>query len=169
MRVVREEPDLARFAATVADAMHSAQLSSVASDGLRVRTEPNGETRLVLARVSEEVSRVFTESLDELVSPPAAPRYVVPRYTLDPAGSATVAGWRVLLDHLRPDGEVWHAVPTVFGVNAGLVRHFTRGWHTWIGLGEPVYTGNPTGAGALAASAGMSPLDVTTVLRPSWA
>src|SRR5690625_4279797 len=94
VRVVREEPDLARFAATVADAMHSAQLSSVASDGLRVRTEPNGETRLVLARVSEEVSRVFAESLDELVSPPAAPRYVVPRYTLDPAGSATVAGWR---------------------------------------------------------------------------
>ena len=63
---------------------------------------------------------------------------------------------------------VWHPVPAALGTKAELAQAFAASWQTWVGGGPAVYTGNPEGAGALAASRGTNPLDATSVLRLSW-
>ncbi|UYM04596.1 DEAD/DEAH box helicase family protein [Solicola gregarius] len=154
------------YAAAVADGLLSAELCPAGSEALRIDVEPDGEIRLRLHGVGEEASRLFAESLDEVLAPLAEPRYVVPRYVL---GDATrVDGWRQLVRALRPEGVAWHAVPRVLGVNASRARAYERGWNAWVSGGQALYTGSPTGAGILAANTGIDPFEADTVLRPAW-
>jgi superfamily II DNA or RNA helicase len=171
VRAVTAPIDLARFGYAVADAMRTAGLASVGADAVRVEVEPDGEYRLQLDGVDTATSAVFAGALDELVSPVADPRYLVPRYLLGsaPGWSASGAGWRLLLTRkLRPDGVVWHAVPTALGVRRELVDAFVTAWNGWVSGGAAVFSGNPDGAGVLASCRGFAPLDVETVLRPAW-
>jgi hypothetical protein len=69
---------------------------------------------------------------------------------------------------VRPDGEVWHPVPTVLGVNANKAGAYRRAWTRWIGDGRLLFTGSPEGAGVLAAQQGADPFAATTVLRRHW-
>ncbi len=117
-----------------------------------------------------EVSSAFATALDEVVSAPVSPRYLVPRFVIgaDPRFSPVVAGWRLLARSLRPDGVVWHAVPSCLGVNAERVDGFVRAWHTWVSGGTALFTQQPEGAGVLAAHHGVDPLDVRTVMRTGW-
>jgi hypothetical protein len=70
---------------------------------------------------------------------------------------------------LRPDGVVWHAVPTVLGVNAERAAAYAKAWDHWVGGGQPVYTGSPEGQGILAAQQGTDPFAASTVMRRQWA
>ena len=99
------------------------------------------------------------------MAPIAQPRYLVPRYLVGDVGPLDLV--RPLAAY-RPDGVVWHPVPSALGTKAELAQAFAAGWQTWVGGGPAVYTGNPEGAGALAASRGTNPLDATSVLRLSW-
>ncbi|HLR83837.1 MAG TPA: DEAD/DEAH box helicase, partial [Nocardioidaceae bacterium] len=137
------------YASAVADGLRDAGLSPAGSDALRIDVDPEGEIRLRLDGVTEDVSRMFAESLDEVLAPLAEPRYVVPRYLLDDPGWS--AGWRLLVRALRPDGIVWHAVPSVLGVNARRTRAYQRAWNTRVSGGTALYTGSAAGAGVLAA------------------
>ena len=38
---------------------------------------------------------------------------------------------------IRSDGVVYHAVPTVLGVNAERAAAYARAWDHWVGGGEP--------------------------------
>ena len=154
------------YAAAVADGLRHADLSPSGSESLRIDVEPDGEIRMRLGGVAEQVSRLFAEALDEVLAPLADPRYVLPRYLL--ADPSWAAGWRLLVRALRPDGVVWHAVPRVLGVNAGRARAYERAWNTWVSGGEALYTGSPEGAGVLAAHRGFDPFDADTVLRAAW-
>ena len=69
---------------------------------------------------------------------------------------------------IRPDGEVWHAVPSVLGANAERAAAYGKAWDHWIGGGEPVYTGSPEGQGILAAQQGTDPFAASTVMRRQW-
>lgn len=171
VRAVAALVDLARYAYAVADALHTAGLASVGAEAVRVEIEAAGEYRLQLDGVDTATSTVFTGALDDLVSAVGDPRYLVPRYLLGtkPGWSPESAGWRLLLARkLRPDGVVWHAVPTALGVRRELVDAFATAWNGWVSGGSAVFTGNPDGAGVLASSRGFAPLDVDTVLRPAW-
>ncbi len=170
-RAAADSIDLARYAYAVADALHTAGLASVGAEAVRVEIEPDGEYRLQLDGVDTATSAVFAGALDDLVSTVGDPRYLVPRYLLGskPGWSPDGAGWRFLLTRkLRPDGVVWHAVPTALGIRRELVDAFVSAWNGWVSGGSAVFTGNPDGAGVLAASRGFVPLDVETVLRPAW-
>ena len=70
---------------------------------------------------------------------------------------------------IRSDGVVYHAVPTVLGVNAERAAAYAKAWDHWVGGGEPVYTGSPEGQGILAANQGTDPFDASTVMRRQWA
>ena len=97
----------------------------------------------------------------------ASPRYAVPRWVLvGPVDNAD--GVRAALGRLRPDGEVWHTVPSVLGTTGPRAQAFARAWDHWVGGGQAVYTGSPAGAGVLATHRGSDPFDVTTVLRVQW-
>lgn len=170
-RAVAAQIDLARYAYAVADALHTAGLTSVGAEAVRVEIEPDGEYRLQLNGVDTATSAVFAGALDDLVSTVGEPRYLVPRYLLGtrPGWSPQSAGWRLLLTRkLRPDGVAWHAVPTALGIRRELVDAFVTAWNGWVSGGSAVFTGNPDGAGVLAGSRGFAPLDVETVLRPAW-
>ena len=160
------EPPLMRFAYVVADALEAIGLSPRGAGGVVARIEPDGSYRLSLADVDTTTSERFALALDELLTPMAAPRYVIPRYVLDPAGPPKARAW--LDGTARADGVVYHAVPSVFGQNRSRSAAFAAAWNTWVSGGEPVYTNTPEGEGVLATHRGEDPLSASTVLRVAW-
>ena len=115
-------------------------------------------------------SAAFAEAIDELLSPLAAPRYVVPRLVIpEPRsrlGRLRLGGRRLLR---RPvlAAVVYHAVPTVLGNHRHRVDMF-GGLDMLVSPGKPLYTGSPEGSGALAAQRGEDPFAVTTQMRTLW-
>ncbi len=170
-RVLAEDlarpPSIEQVAQAVADALHEAGLSPVGAAEVRVEVDEMGERRCSLAGVDPDTSATFAAALDEVVSPMGSPRYAVPRWVLvGPVDNAD--GVRAALGRLRPDGEVWHTVPSVLGTTGARAQSFARAWDHWVGGGQAVYTGSPAGAGVLATHRGSDPFDVTTVLRVQW-
>ena len=108
-------PSIEQVAYAVADGLHDAGLSPVGADGGPRRGRHRRASGAARWRASPPaVSAAFATALDEVVSPMASPRYVLPRWVLqEPVDNAD--GIRAALGRLRPDGEVWHSVPTVLG------------------------------------------------------
>lgn len=160
-------PGIGQIARAVADGLHGAALVGRGADGVVVDIEPDGEYRCLLHGVTEEHSDLFAAALDEALGPVDRPRYVVPRWVVGPG-----AGWLRALGasyaRVTAEGEVWHPVPSVLGVNAARARAYALAWDHWVGGGNAVYTGSPEGAGVLAAQQGADPFDVTTVMRRHW-
>jgi superfamily II DNA or RNA helicase len=161
------DPPLLRFAYAVADALRACDLSPRGAEGVVPRVEPDGSYRLSIADVDATTSERFALALDEVLSPIAAPRYVMPRYVLHP-GPARQRTKEWLAGTARADGVVYHAVPAVLGQNRGRADLFAAAWNRWISAGEPVYTNTPEGEGVLATHRGEDPLSATTVLRVAW-
>ncbi len=160
-------PSIEQVAYAVADGLRDAGLSPHGAEAVRVEVDDLGERRCALDGVTPEVSATFATALDEVVSPMAEPRYVLPRWVLsEPVDNAD--GVRAAFGRLRPDGEVWHSVPTVLGTTGERAQVFARAWDDWVGGGPAVYTGSPEGEGVLVTHRGSDPFDVTTVLRLSW-
>lgn len=163
--------DPLRIAYAVADGLHAAGLTPAGATAVAARIDETGEYRIALHDVPAEASREFAVALDEALSAMASPRYVIPRYVMDPpvgVGARLRAGSALLLGRLRPDAVVWHAVPTALGTNAKRVRGFAQAWRRWVSSGEPLYTGSPEGEGVLASHRGNDPMQATTALRLSW-
>lgn len=166
-------PDPVRIAYAVADGLHAAGLAPAGASAVTARVDADGEYRIGLTGADVEVSERFATGLDEALSPLASPRYVVPRYLLaqpadDSPGAVREAGNALLRRQLRADAVVWHAVPTVLGVNAGAANAYAEAWRRWVSAGMPLYTGSPEGTGVLAEHRGTDPPDVTTARRLSW-
>jgi len=130
--------------------------------------DADGEYRCLLAGVPEPESDLFATALDEALAPIGSPRYVVPRWPVSDPSRGFVDVARAAYGRVRPDGEVWHPVPTALGVNAARATAYGAAWSHWVGGGPAVYTGSPEGAGVLAAQRGSDPFDVTTVMRRHW-
>jgi superfamily II DNA or RNA helicase len=160
-------PSLEQIACAVADGLHDAGLAPYGAEAVQVEIDVGGVRRCSMVAVSPDVSATFATALDEVVSPMAQPRYVVPRWVLhDPVDNAD--GARAALGRLRPDGEVWHTVPTALGTTGKRAKVFAVAWDRWVGGGAAVYTGSPEGEGVLVTHRGSDPFDVTTVLRTQW-
>jgi hypothetical protein len=170
-RVLADElvrpPGIDQIAKAVADALRETGLSARGAEAVRVVLDEQGTYRCALEGVEPGVSATFAGALDEVISPMASPRYVVPRSVLVPP-VGNLAGARAALRLLRQDGVVWHSVPTVLGTNAKGAQTFARAWDHWVGGGPALYTGSPEGEGVLATHRGSDPFDVTTVLRTQW-
>lgn len=164
---------LGHVAAAVADGLHRAGRSPVGSEALRVQVAPDGTTSYALAGVPEDVSARFATAFEEVVSPMASPRYVVPRrLTSAPAGlDGLKRGWRSR-GRQQPDGEVWHTVPSALADRREAADAFAAAWHHWTGGDSTpvraVYAHSPEGAGVLATHRGEDPFAVTCVVRRVW-
>ncbi len=165
LALLRTEPDTVQLAYALADGLHGAGLTSAGAEAVEWHVAADGRQRILLDTDVERDSAIFAEALAELLAPIAQPRYLVPRYLAGDPGPLDAI--RPLAAY-RPRGVVWHPVPSALGAKAELAQAFAAGWQTWVGGGPAVYTGNPEGAGALAASRGTNPLDATSVLRLSW-
>ena len=164
---LKRSPSIEQVAHAVADAMHDAELSPVGAEKVQAVLDEQGEYRCVLGGVDADVSAAFATALDEVVSPMASPRYVLPRWVLTGAVD-NVDGLRAALGRLRPDGEVWHSVPTVLATTGTRAQAFARAWDHWVGGGPAIYTGSPEGEGVLMTNRGSDPFAVTTVMRTQW-
>jgi hypothetical protein len=160
--------DIAR---ATADALHVAGLAS--KDGAAVVVEPmrDGSYRTRLGGVPAGESAVFTTALDEVLSPLAQPRYVVPRLIVSPPrgplAAAGLAARRLVTGHL-PGSVVYHAVPSALGARKQLAAAFERAWNKRVSPGKMLFTGSPEGTGILAAQRGDDPFAVTTQIRTLW-
>lgn len=164
-------PSLEQVAYAVADGLHAAGLSDRGAESVHVEVDEEGEYRCLLHGVPPAVSATFATALDEVVSPMASPRYVLPRYLLEPPAPGArglVQGLRAATGLQRPTGEVWHSVPTVLGTNKANAQAFARAWDHWVGGGPATWTGSPEGEGVLVTHRGHDPFAVTTVLRVHW-
>ena len=170
-------PSVVRIASAVADGLLGAGLTRRGSDSVEVVVDHEGEYRCLLRDVDATEAGLFVEALEEAVSPIGLPRYLVPRWVRTKRIRKGALGrwterWSAVLagfGRIRSDGVVWHAVPTVLGVNAERAAAYAKAWDHWVGGGEPVYTGSPEGQGILAANQGTDPFDASTVMRRQWA
>ncbi|MEI7059108.1 DEAD/DEAH box helicase family protein [Nocardioides sp. CCNWLW239] len=164
---LRRRPSVGAVGAAVADALVATGRTSVGADGLEIAVDTDGSYRLHLAGVPEEESALFAASLEEALSPIAAPRYLVSRPVV---GDLDVLE-RLRLGisgHHRAQAEAWHAVPAALGRRAADARAFQNAWEHWVGGSGLLYTASPEGAGILAAQRGADPFDLTTVIRRHW-
>jgi superfamily II DNA or RNA helicase len=168
---VEPDPPAARFAYAVADALAACGLSRRGAEAVRVRPEPDGGYRYSLTDVDAAASERFAQALDEVLSPVTTPRYLVPRYVVDRRTESAERRRRArdwLRGRARPDGVVYHAVPSVFGQKRQRTAAFVEAWNTWVSGGSAIYAGSAEGAGVLATHRGADPFAATTVLRVAW-
>nr|WP_218860903.1 DEAD/DEAH box helicase family protein [Nocardioides panzhihuensis] len=164
---LRRRPTVGAVGAAVADGLKETGQTSLGADGLEIAVDSDGSYRLHLAGVPEEESALFAASLEEALSPIAAPRYLVSR----PVVGDLTALKRLRLGvvgHHTAGGEAWHAVPTALGRRAADAKAFRAAWEHWVGGAALLYTGSPEGVGILAAQRGADPFDVTAVIRRHW-
>ncbi|MDQ1247146.1 MAG: hypothetical protein QG597_1516, partial [Actinomycetota bacterium] len=160
-RIAADEPGITTYASVVAEA-----LGQPAS---RVRMQlRDGITTVDLPGPAAEA---FAAALDEVVSEPGQPRYVIARPVLPPlppdrAGQVRLA--RSAAKGALDVPLVCHAVPAVFGARAEALVPFTAAWRERIADTEPLYTKNPAGAGLLASADPVSPAGVDTGIRVLW-
>ncbi len=160
---------LGLVAAAVADGLRGAGLSPVGSEALHRSVSPDGVESYSLRSADEAVSARFAKAFEEVASPMSDPRYVVPRWvTSPPHGLDGLARGLRSLQCDRPDGEVWHTVPSVLADTRAHADAFATAWAHWVRGGPAVYARSPEGAGALAATRGQDPFDVTCVIRRVW-
>lgn len=165
-------PDPFAFACAVADALREAGLSEAGAAAVTAAVERDGTYRLVLTGVDAPTSALFVAALDELLAPLVSPRYLVPRHLVETIPERPEALRRAGRDWLAgdapPNAVVYHAVPSVLGVNARRVRAFVAAWNRWVSDGDAVRTATPEGEGILLAHRGLDPFAATTALRVAW-
>jgi hypothetical protein len=159
------------MAMAAADALHEAGLVSRDAAAVQLEVLPGGGYRARLRDVSAPESATFAAALDEILSPLAQPRYIMPRLFLpQPAGrrAAIALAVRRLTGRSVPATVVYHAVPAALGANRKLAQVFARAWNARVSPGALLYTGSPEGAGIIAAQRGDDPFAVTTQFHTLW-
>lgn len=166
LREVAERFDLPAMAYAVADALHKAGLIPRGAEGVAVEPDETGSYRVELRGVPLVDSQRFALALDEVISPPVRPRYVIPRYVVSPG---LRAGRRLMKGRAEENTVVYHAVPEALTGNVRSAGLFGDAWNHWVSAGRPIYGHGPKGDALLLAQGGGSPLDVSTAMRVSWA
>lgn len=159
------------MAIATADALHAAGMTSKDGAVVRVEALADGSYRARLEEVPARESDLFSTALEEVLSPLAQPRYVIPRLIIPPppgrSAAIRLAAHRVLAGHV-PASVVYHAVPTILGTRKQLATAFQQAWNRHVSPGDLVYAGSPEGTGILAAQRGDDPFAITTQIRTLW-
>ncbi len=138
---------------------------------LRVVLQQDGYYRCYLASASPEDGALFAEALDEVLSPLANPRYLIPRFV----AAAPRSLWQALGELVRnaipgrPGAPcVYHAVPAYFGADKQRARAFRRAWNRHVSPGHLLPCQHPRAQAILARQRGQNLFAVTTQLRTLW-
>ncbi len=161
------------FGAAVAEGLRDAGLisSSLGEASVRVVAQQDGFYRCYLNDASRDESRLFAESLDELLGPIDGAHYIVPRYVEGQPRSAFEA-LRVVLrgapSKTRGRNVVYHAVPAALGENRERATAFERAWNRYVSGGPALYFKDPQAQAILELQRGEDPFAVTTQMRTLW-
>ncbi|OUZ08866.1 hypothetical protein BHE97_12085 [Aeromicrobium sp. PE09-221] len=163
-RETAREVGMVGHAYVVADALALAGLYEPGASGVEVLIDAMGAYRFSLRDESED--GIFAQALEELLAPISVPRYLVARQLAPPADVGT--GWAVLFGRARPIGRTWYAVPGEFARRRDRREAFAQSWARWFGRSTLYAVDSPEGEAALAASAGLAPAAVHTLVRSAW-
>jgi hypothetical protein len=136
---------LLAFGRAVAQTMGQGLRASVV-----VQPDPDGSWVLRLQGQSADASRLFGESVEQILLPVDFPRYIVSR---------RLGTGRAIM---------WHAVPDAFGVNKTSAAAFAEQWRVFVSRGELLYTGSAEGAAVAQTVRGLDPMDLTTAMYAEW-
>ena len=161
------------LAAAVAEALKSTGGVSekLGPESVRVVVQEDGYYRCLLDGATADESALFAESMDELLSPLAAPRYIIPRYVVEkPRSLVQTALLALRLSAGKKTGSsvVYHAVPAWLAANKDRATAFAQSWNRYVSAGEPLYWKDPQAQAIQAAQHGEDPFDVTTQMRSLW-
>ena len=134
-------------------------------DSVRLIVQADGFYRCFLDGATAEESALFADSMDELLSPLAAPRYIIPRYVVERPGSIVRLAWLAAqLSAGKKTGSavVYHAVPAWLAANKERAGAFARSWNRYVSAGDPLYWKDPAAQAILEAQHGDDPFDITT-------
>lgn len=162
---------LTAIAMSVAEALCSDGSPTGGGVDVRVDPSPGGVYRFVLQVADPATAEAFAMAMDQVISPLAAPRYVVPRVVLpEPTtrGQVRRAAWRRLWRRPQEASVVWHAVPDRWASHRPRADAFAASWNRYVSPGSAVFAGTPEGAGVLAAQGGDDPFRVETAMRLEW-
>ncbi|MBM9463097.1 DEAD/DEAH box helicase family protein [Aeromicrobium sp. YIM 150415] len=163
-REAARDDGLVAHAYLVADALALGGLYAPGAAGVEVLVDATGAYRFSLRDEPED--GIFAQALEELLAPITVPRYLVARQLAPPAGAA--AGWAVFFGRARPVGHTWYAVPGEFARRRDRREAFAQSWARWFGPSTLHAADSPEGEAALAASAGLAPAAVHTLVRSAW-
>lgn len=127
-----------------------AQARSWDPEDVVVEPDPSGSWLVRLSNAAADQSRIFAQSVEEILSPIDFPRYIMSR---------RLGTGRAVM---------WHAVPDVFGVNKQTAEGFAANWRRHVSRGELLYTGSAEGAGVAEAVRGLDPMDLSTAMYSQW-
>ncbi len=138
---------------------------------VRIVAQEDGFYRCFLDGATLEESALFADSMDELLSPLAAPRYIIPRYVVERPGS--FAQLARIYAHSSSGGRtganvVYHAVPAFLAANKERAASFARSWNRYVSAGKPLFWKDPQAQAILAVQQGEDPFEITTQMRSLW-
>ena len=142
------------------------ELRPKAAASLAIEPRASGYLRCLLREASELETSLFTLALDELLSPPAAPRYLVSR--LLPGRGGPGRPLLRLLAGRRPFPVRWEAVPSDLGRRKDRAETFASAWRRWLGPSELLFTHRSEAGRDALAEAGSQPVDYQTSTRRVW-
>ncbi len=141
-----------------------------ASD-VRVVSQPDGYYRCYLANASLQDSDLFASSLDELMAPLQAPRYIIPRYVVSPPRGVLAS---VALVVRQFGGSrigasvVYHSVPSALATHRDRVAQFEAAWNKHVSAGQALFESDPRAQAIIQLQRGEDPFAVTTQMRTLW-
>jgi hypothetical protein len=123
------------------------------NESIAVETLPDGTMTVAIRdRSAGEDSEIFARALEELFGPVRSPRYLIRRDDGRMPWLPLQVVWLPLRAMLRRGRErpVYHAVPSLLGVNRERAEAFAAEWRRWVGGGGLVLARSAEGREVLA-------------------
>ena len=185
-----EAPSVIRIASAVADGLLAAGLIRRGADSVEVVVDPRASTAACSATSTRSRPR-SSRPRSTRRSRRSGCRATCCRAGCGPSGPhgrspGGAVGCGPGFGRISSDGVVWHAVPTVLGVNAERAAAYAKAWDHWVGGGDarlhrlargPGHPGRPAGHRPVrgehgdAAAVGLmpgAPVRATTTRSSSW-
>lgn len=144
---------------------------TLGSNSVRLVVQQEGYYRCLLDGTTSEQTALFAQSMDELLSSLAAPRYIIPRYVIELPASVIKTAWLVLrlsAGKKTSSTVVYHAVPAWLAANKERATKFAGSWNRYVSAGEPLYWKDPQAQAIVADQRGEDPVDVTRQMSALW-
>jgi hypothetical protein len=174
--LVDQPPDaiVGDAARAVLGALRRAGLVSgrLTSEAIAVETLADGTMAVAIRdRSAGEDSEIFARALDELFAPVRSPRYLIRRDDGRMPSLPLQIVWlplRVVLRRRGGERPVYHAVPTLLGVNRERAEAFAAEWRRWVGGGGLVLARSDEGRGVLALARANRRPTADSLLTERW-
>jgi hypothetical protein len=141
------------------------ELTPAAAGSLAIEPRAAGYLRCSLPDATAAENEKFTRALDEVLCPPAFPRYLVSR--LVPGRGLARPVCRAVIRR-PPFDRRWTAVPADLGRTRQRAEAYAQAWRRWLGPAELQFTQRSAAGQDAAAQAGAQQADFTTSTRQVW-